>query len=686
MFNQSLPPEVLGPIKVIFFQECDELLASLDSGLEALKQGNADPDTINMVFRAVHSIKGGAANFEFVRLTQFSHSFEAVLSDLRAGRIAASAVLFEDLLHASDVLAELVEEAHGGKVWDPGKTEAALKALAGYIRKEDEFTSAGADGEAGPIPAPEKHWNEIGDLRSWRIVFRPAASLYRRANDPLLLFRDLSRLGELQLELNLHDLPNLADLEPDRAYLGWTGILRTLQSEQAIWDVFEFAGGDCHLEIVPCAVEAAKVPPERLPQVANEAVSSNSSDPQSNRVIRVDLDRVDKLFNLVEELLVQQTTFNHVAGKQLAPEVQPVYAEFRRLSKEIQEGLLAIRSQPLKPVFQRMARLVRQLEQATGKSVTFAATGGEAEVDRSVLERLAEPLTHLIRNAVDHGLESSDERAQLGKSPSGTIALRAYQRFGRIVLEVSDDGEGIDRERVLSTAISRGLIDPNEHLSGPDIDALIFRPGFSTAENVSEISGRGVGMDVVNKCVRALGGRISMSSQKGVGTTFLLSLPLTLALLEGIVVGSGSGRFIVPIASLLETLQLRSEEVKFIGDVRVIRYRDQYIPLVELAAILGYPQISGAHGSIGIVVEDDLGARIAIAVDEVFEQQQIVVKEIQGAYQANHGVSAATILGDGQVALILDVNGIVERQKQNTERAQCYDEESDERVSRWAIR
>ena len=250
------------------------------------------------------------------------------------------------------------------------------------------------------------------------------------------------------------------------------------------------------------------------------------------------------------------------------------------------------------------------------------------------------------------------------------------------MLEITDDGGGIDRERVLSTAISRGLIDPNEHLSGQDVDSLIFRPGFSTAQNVSEISGRGVGMDIVNKCVRALGGRISMSSQKGAGTTFLLSLPLTLALLEGIVVGAGAGRFIVPIASLLETLHLRSEEIKFLGDVRVIRYRDHYIPLVGLAAVLGYPQASGAQGSIGIVVEDDLGTRIAVAVDEVFEQQQIVVKEIQGAYQANHGVSAATILGDGQVALILDVNSIVERQKQNAERARSFDEKSNERVSR----
>ena len=669
MFNQSLPPEVLGPIKVIFFQECDELLSSLESGLEALKRGSTDPEIINSVFRAVHSIKGGAANFEYARLAQFSHSLEAVLSDLRAERLGASAALLEDLLRASDVLAELVEEARGGNATDFGKAEEVLKILAGYLGRHA--------GETGPEPS-QAEWNEGGDLRAWRIDFRPEASLYRSGNDPLLIFRELSRLGEFKLELDDADLPGLAELEPEQAYLGWTGMLRSLQPEQAIWDIFEFVAGDCHLNITPSVMEGLREPPQALH--AGSDIGS-SADVRPNRVIRVDLDRVDKLFNLVEELLVQQTTFNHVAGKRLAPEVEPVYAEFRRLSKEIQEGLLAIRSQPLKPVFQRMARLVRQLEQATGKSVNFAVAGGDAEVDRSVLERLAEPLTHLIRNAIDHGLESPDEREGVGKPASGTIALSAYQRFGRIVLEISDDGRGIDRERILSTAISRGLVGPDEHLSGQEVDSLIFRPGFSTAPAVSEISGRGVGMDVVNKCVRALGGRISMNSQKGAGTTFLLSLPLTLALLEGIVVGAGPGRFIVPIASLRETLQLRAGDIRAIGDVKVIRYRDRYIPLVRLAAILGYPQMDGTQNPIGIVVEDDLGTRIAIAVDEVFEQQQIVVKEIQGAYQADHGVSAATILGDGQVALILDINGIVERQKQSAERATGYGEMSDERIS-----
>ena len=320
----------------------------------------------------MHSIKGGAANFEYERLTRFSHSFEAVLSDLRAGRVAVSSTLLDDLLRASDALAELVEEARGGKSRDSGKTEAALKALADYIQPKSEILPVKEE-TAPPRPSGKASMDDES-LHPWRIDFRPAASLYRRANDPLLLFRELSRLGELRLELNDHDLPDLADLEPDQTYLSWTGILQTFQPEQAIWDVFEFAGGDCHLDIVPCV--ATKALAEQAPQIVGGVAPPGSSDPQPNRVIRVDLDRVDKLFNLVEELLVQQTSFNHVAGKRLAPEIQPVYAEFRRISKEIQEGLLAIRSQPLKPVFQRMARLIRQLEQATGKSVNFAATGG----------------------------------------------------------------------------------------------------------------------------------------------------------------------------------------------------------------------------------------------------------------------------------------------------------------------
>ena len=661
MFGQSLPPEVLGPIKEVFFQECEELLSALETGLESLKQGSTDPETVNMVFRAVHSIKGGAANFEFLPLAQFSHVFEAVLSDFRSGSLAACPALFEDLLCAADALRELVAEAKGGG--PPPNTEGVLAALAAYAHPKD--------GAASPIVDHDTAFHaQKPQERAWRIEFRAEPSLYRNANDPVPLFRELGRLGDLHVELDDRALPGLPELRPDNTYLSWSCILRTPLSEQNIWNVFEFVvGEDCRLDILPCTIDPVKGPFADSPRTGEAVFTPRPGHPQQNRVIRVDLDRVDRLFNLVEELLVQQTTFNHIAGDNLIPDALPVYAEFRRLSHEIQEGLLAIRSQSLKPVFQRMGGLVRQLERTTGKAVKFTTIGGESEIDRSVLERLAEPLTHLIRNAIDHGLEPAHERERAGKPLAGSITLSAYHRFGRIVIEVADDGRGIDRDRIVATAISHGLVGANEYLSEQEIDALIFRPGFSTASDVSEISGRGVGMDVVNKCVRALGGRISVSSRKGVGTTFLLSLPLTLTLLEGMTVKAGDGYFIVPIASLRETIQLGSQDVKLFGSDKVIRYGDDFIPLVSLAAVLGYRGVGDTPGPIGMVIEDDLGERVVVAVDDILGQQQIVVKEIQGGMRADHGVSAATILGDGQVALIVDINGIVERLKPGAMRA-----------------
>jgi len=641
MTATSLPADILAPIKALFFQECDELLASLDQGLNGLKRGDADGETINMIFRSVHSIKGGAANFDLAALAQFAHRVEMALSDLRSGKISAGKSVLDGLQLASDSLAELVEEARGGAPTDVAQSERALKALGAAPDISEGLAAHNLEPMKQPDPA-----------RTWQFRFQPNPSLYFNANDPIPLFRELGRLGEVKLHLDDRDLPDLHDLTPDGAYLAWSGTITTQRAERDLWNVFEFVGGDCDLEIALVQKEA---------QGDKPAKASGEARPLENkRVIRVDLERVDKLFNLVGELLVHQTIYSQFALRHPDPEAMPAYLEFERLSLEIQEGLLAIRSQSIKPIFQRMARLVRQLETATGKTVNFISDGEDAEVDRSVLEQLSEPLTHMIRNAVDHGLEDAAERARLGKDPVGTVRLSAYHRFGRIFLEVMDDGRGINHEKVRSKAIAKGLLSEQALPSEEDIEALILSPELSTSEIVTDISGRGVGMDVVNKSVRALGGRISIDSQEGVGTTFTLSLPLTLALMDGMVVGVGESLFVIPVAGIVESLQAQSAQIKAFGDSRLLRFRDEYLPLAELGKLLGYTADARLSQPVCLVVEDDLSNKAAFIVDEIVGRQQVVVKEIEGAYCPSHGLSGATILGDGRIALIVDVNDVVE--------------------------
>lgn len=653
MAPTSLPADILAPIKALFFQECDELLGALDQGLNSLKRDATDAETINMIFRTIHSIKGGAANFELTALVQFAHRLEIVLSDMRSGERFADKPLLDGLLLASDSLAELVEEARSGAPANVAQSEKALFALGATLPSED----------LGARSRDRELEGAAEQTQTWQFRFQPNPSLYFNANDPIPLFRELGRLGEVKLHLDDHELPDLHDLMPDGAYLAWSGTITTRREERDLWNVFEFVGGDCDLEITAARKEAQTDKPARTGEDRRQL--------ENKRVIRVDLERVDKLFNLVGELLVHQTIYSQFALRHPDPEAMPAYLEFERLSMEIQEGLLAIRSQSIKPIFQRMARLVRQLETATGKTVSFVSNGEDAEVDRSVLEQLSEPLTHMIRNAVDHGLEGAAERAHLGKDPVGTVRLSAYHRFGRIFLEVMDDGRGINHERVRSKAIAKGLLSEQASLSEQEIEALILSPGFSTSEIVTDISGRGVGMDVVNKSVRALGGRISIDSQEGAGTTFTLSLPLTLALMDGMVVGVGESLFVIPVAGIVESLQAQSAQVKAFGESRLLLFRDEYLPLAELGELLGYAADARVSQPVCLVVEDDLSGKAALIVDEIVGRQQVVVKEIEGAYCPSHGLSGATILGDGRIALIVDVNDVVETLRAGPELARA---------------
>jgi two-component system chemotaxis sensor kinase CheA len=661
-----LSPESLAAIRVVFFQECEEHFADLETGLTALARGDRDPELINGVFRAVHSVKGGAGIFELEALVSFAHNFESALAEVRAGRLDPSPEIVRVFLRAADTLADLVQAARDGQAVSVDRTGPVGEELARLCGPAQAETFEDLDFEPRPVafqPLPA-----AGGAQRWRVKFRPYASLYAKGNEPLVLLRELERLGEAAVVLDAGGVPGLEAFDAEASYLSWTITLTASEGEAAILEVFEFVEGDCELVVTREAesgAPAADQTPAFEPVGDIEPSLSPAAPVRDAPAIRVELGRVERLVDLVGELVVHQA----ILAERISTEawrrsegVAQALDDLGQLTRDIQESVMAIRAQPVKAVFQRMSRLVREAEQATGKRVRLVFEGESTEVDRTVIERLTEPLTHMVRNAVAHGLESRERRTALGKPDEGLIRISAAQRGGRIVIEVADDGEGLDRERVRAIAVQRGLIAEDPVLGDDDIDNLIFAPGFSTAAAVSDFSGRGVGLDVVRRGVQSLGGRISVSSQRGVGSTFTLSLPLTLAVLDGMLVSVRGNGLIAPLASLIETVQPRPGEVRQLGaGMSLLAIRGTHVPLIDLGRSLGYAGNADAPSphQVALLVEDDSGVRAALLVDEVLGQRQVVIKSLEANYRPVEGVAAATILGDGRVALILDVRAVI---------------------------
>lgn len=669
-------------IKQTYFQECDELLVAMEEGLLAMEQGEADGEVINAVFRAVHSIKGGGGAFGFDVMVKFAHAFETVLDHVRSGQLPATSDVVKVLLRAGDTLSDHVTAARrGGGDVDDAEIKAELNSLSG----EDEFSGDAAPAEMeGVMFTPIQI--DVGDAPStpdsWHIRFAPHAGLYAKANEPFLLIRELAALGAIEVTADLSGLPELAALDPEQAYLAWDIVLRGCDDRQKIDDVFEFVTGDCDLEIreeAPPTAEIIPLPSLELP--ALEAVSApaelSAAEPAAPEkkahaatetairpTIRVDLDKVDRLVNLVGELVITQAMLSQrvtEAGAQHSATVGAGLNELEHLLRELQEAVMAIRTQPVKSVFQRMPRLAREVAAQTNKEVRLVLAGETTEVDKTVIERLGEPLTHMIRNAIDHGLETPDERVAAGKPAEGTVTLSAEHRSGRIVIEVSDDGRGIDRARVKQKAIEKGLIQPSAVLSDEEVDNLIFRPGFSTAREISNISGRGVGLDVVKRNIIDLGGRIGISSQLGKGSKFSFTLPLTLAVLDGMIVAVGDQTFVLPLSHIIESLLPKTSDIRQFGSSgMLLNVRGAYVPLMCVGEMLGIKgSVSDPSTGVVILVESEGVGRMALVVDAIIGQRQVVIKSFESNFRHIDGIAAATILGDGRVALILDIDGLV---------------------------
>ncbi|MBP6031438.1 MAG: chemotaxis protein CheA [Sphingobium sp.] len=754
-------------IQNIFFLECEEALGQAEEGLLACRSGTADADTVNGIFRAVHSIKGGAGAFSFSLLQAFIHKFETVLSYVRDEELGLSEALNTLMLRAFDILADHVAAVRGeGDTPDDAAISAELedvaaKAAAGVPVFDEPAESAcdepaepaqddgtatddlgldfDLDGLMGDLSVDEEQAaameaaaaeversmderdaarvtkaaaklaaeNASGDEHhGWRVYVRFLDGALGNGSEPLLMLRELEEMGALCLAADASAIPTLDALDVEKAYLSWTFFVPAHIEKSAIEEVFDFINNECELKIevlhAPVARDTIEV---RLPHIAAAtpkkpkantapATTATSITPASQtapaahpakvalvetpapvapaapaaartaasvgQTVRVDLAKLDKLIDTVGELVIAQAMMAQRLASHGLNSIDEM-GMLDLLTRDIQESTMSIRAQPIGSVFSRVPRIVRELEADTGKRVVLTMSGEATELDKTVVERLGEPLTHLIRNAVDHGIEKPDVRLVNGKPAEGKLHLSAEQRSGRIVISLSDDGAGINREVVLQKAIEKGLVAPGTQLSNEEIDHLIFAPGFSTADKVSNISGRGVGMDVVRQNVKDLGGRISIESHPGKGCTFTLALPLTLAIADGMIVTVGDQTVVIPLTHVLESLRPEQADVQHIGkDLMVLNNRGKFLPIVRLDHAVGaLGAADTAQDAVLIVVDTESHGQAVLMVDSIVDQRQFVIKSLEAHYQPVTGVAGATILGDGKVALILDVDSLV---------------------------
>jgi len=749
----------LDEFKATYFDECSELLLELEEQFTAIEEGDRDTERMNAVFRAIHSIKGGAGAFGFDKLVEFAHSFETLLDFVRDGRVELTDEVVTLCIRSIDLVADFVGAAQEGEDLSPdfGAEELArFKFLSG---EEDEtmeefdidFTPVMvAVGDDEPIVSDELNSSaeEAGTEsdsfeeppmqdgeRYWKIVFTPHYELYERANDPLLLFRELSALGETKIVASITELPELQKFDPFGVYCSWVIELHSSEVKQeSIEEVFEFVEGDCELEISrvmadadndlePVNLEQANLEQANLEQAnleqanlgqkenipTKEASETNAENSQSAdadleadeglsladlaasiepapapkpekskpvvakvktpetkaatvQSIRVDLEKVDRVVNMVGELVITQSMLTQQMDDQLRARYQEMVRGVEVLAQTtrgLQDAVMAIRAQPVKSVFSRMPRLVRELASKTGKSIRLEMVGEHTEIDKTIIEQLSDPLTHMIRNSADHGVEIPETRLAAGKPEQGVIKISAEQAGGNIIIAVEDDGAGINRPKVLELARERDVVGPDQQLTDEQIDELVFAPGFSTASAVSDISGRGVGMDVVISNIKKIGGSVHVRSTPGQGTKMLLRLPLTLAVLDVMLVEVGTGPYVIPLSSIVETVLCEKAEFGYApSGRRVLQIRGEYVRVIDLVERFEMEVNLEEHRRYVVLCEGEGNSKVALIVDKIIGQQQVVIKSLEENFKRIGGIAGGTILGDGNVALIVDVQGL----------------------------
>lgn len=643
----------------LFFTECDELLGELQDHLTALADGPRDGEVIGAAFRAVHSVKGGAAAFGMEELAGFAHGFEAVMDACRAGRLDVDDSVMPVLTRACDMMVELVEHTRSDSPLRRDvltQTSAALAAFVGTPGEDDAAPHATAQPDSGPTAEP--------GTDGVQITFTPLDNFITAGHDPLRMLRAAERIGLSGVTVT-GTLPNLPDLDPVRCPWVWE-LTFTDADPAALRDFFSIYDLSARIDGLPPVRMAPSIPQQVA--TASDTAAAKTVRPGYTKSLRVPLDRIDRLVNLVGEIVITQAAVAQEMSQSGAGGDDALDHSIDALSRqvrEMQDSVMAIRAQPIKSVFSRMPRIVRDLCETLDREVRIEVSGEETEVDTSVIEELVEPLTHMIRNAMDHGIESPDDRVAAGKPRNGLLRLTAQHRGERVLITLEDDGRGIDRDKVVAVALRRGLIASPDGLSAEDIDNLIFLPGFSTASTVSSVSGRGVGMDVVKRKIQALGGRCLTRSIPGRGTRFQVTLPLTLAVLEGMIVEVSGERYVIPLSCVVEAVQLRDDNVESLhnGQLLIAR-RGEYLPVYEMDALFGEGTgTSPRRRNIALIVDTETNGHIGVFVDALIGQRQVVLKGLETNFGQMTGISGATILGDGRVALILDLHSLMERQK-----------------------
>ncbi|WP_305857467.1 chemotaxis protein CheA [Balneatrix alpica] len=674
----------------VFFEESFEGLDMMESALLDFLPEEPDAELINSIFRAAHSLKGSSGTFGFTAITEFTHVLETLLDQVRDGERRLDTSQINLLLESVDCLRAMLQVLQQGQEVDTSRSQVLQGRFEAILAGEEASPSVSPDA----TPQAQEQQSESGYL----IQFKPSLSMLCSGNEPLRMFRELAAMGELQVQAHTADMPDWDVMQPESCYLSWT---LQLQGESlqlaAINEVFEWVEDECELSVTALGVETpltsvesdvidvmgaaeaetvmAGSPQAVMAGNAQEEKQASNQQPSKSPTmtkapaaaevssIRVGIDKIDSLINMVGELVITQSMLEelseHLDSSSLG-RLQEGLAQMAQHTRELQENVMRIRMLPISVVFNRFPRLVRDVSQSLGKQVELRVLGEHTELDKTVLEKIGDPLVHLVRNALDHGLEAPEVRQNGGKAATGVLTLHAYHQGGSIVIEISDDGAGINGEKVLQKAIANGLVAANEQMSDEQIYDLLFMPGFSTADQVSDLSGRGVGMDVVRRNIEELNGTIETRSKVGEGTRFIIRLPLTLAILDGQLIKVCGQTYILPLVSIVESIQAEQAKINLVSpQCRVLQLRDEYIPILRLAEIFNLTSEEEGEGQELLVILEVDNSKVALVVDDLLAQQQVVIKSLEENYRKVNGVSGATILGNGQVSFILDVAGLL---------------------------
>ena len=673
-----------------FFEEAFESLDAMENALLQLDPGTPNAEAINSVFRVAHSIKGGSGMFSFSEVASFTHTLETLLDELRGGRMPVTRPTIDLLLKSTDVLRGMLQATQRKTPIDQQTVADIQFDLEQMLAKRPPVTAARGVPEAAASPSAVTT-SPVGPLHpkemTWTIEFRPNARLVAPGADPSRVFSELAELGTMVLVAHADQLPALRDLDPDVCYLTWTITLTTELPSEAIHNILDWAEADFQLraeespparpavksappiiegdarDIAPAAQDPPPAPATNQAPASDAGGNSAKAASADSNSIRVAIEKLDELMNTVGEIVIAQSMLMQLVDGPKPARVDRIRAgliQLERNVRELQESVMRVRMLPIRFAFSRFPRLVHDLSARLNKQIELKMTGEQTELDKKVLEKIGDPLVHLVRNSIDHGIELPETRLAAGKSAVGTLFLNAYQRGGSIVIEVGDDGAGLNLERILSKARANGLVGQNDSLSDEAIANLIFHPGFSTAEVTTDLSGRGVGMDVVRRNIEELGGTIELRTEAGKGSSVVISLPLTLAIVDGLSVAVGAEVYIVPLVSIVASLQFQSGAARRLAGVgEVFLFRGDYIPIIRFHDAFNHePRCRDLDLGSVMVVECD-GRKVGLFVDELLGQQQFVIKSMETNYRRIEGVSGATILGDGSVALILDIPGLV---------------------------